>query len=291
MFVIAGVTGHVGSVAAKELLARKKPVKAIVRDAKKGEAWSKLGAQVAVGALEDSAFLTQALQGAEGFFALIPPRFDVPDFFAYQKKMADGIAAAVKAAGTPHVVLLSSVGADLDAGNGPIKGLHYLEAALRATKTTLTAVRAGYFQENVGNVLVPAKQDGIFPNLSGSADYPFPMIATKDIGRLVAECLLNKPARSENVDLHGPSYSIRQAAQLLGKALGKELKIVDVLAAARVDALKRAGFNESLAKTFAEMYEGFEKGIIRPKGDRLVQGKTELAEVIAALTGSVKAAA
>jgi hypothetical protein len=39
MYVIAGVTEHVGSVAAKELLAKKKPVKVIVRDA-----WSKQGA-------------------------------------------------------------------------------------------------------------------------------------------------------------------------------------------------------------------------------------------------------
>ena len=44
MYVIAGVTEHVGSVAAKELLAKKKPVKVIVRDAKKGEIWSKQGA-------------------------------------------------------------------------------------------------------------------------------------------------------------------------------------------------------------------------------------------------------
>jgi hypothetical protein len=39
-----GVTEHVGSVAAKELLAKKKPVKVIVRDATKGETWSKQGA-------------------------------------------------------------------------------------------------------------------------------------------------------------------------------------------------------------------------------------------------------
>ena len=85
MYVIAGVTGHVGSAAAKELLAKKKPLMVIVRDAKKGEAWSKQGAQVAVGSLEDSAFLTQALNGADGFFVLTPPRFDVTDFFAYQE--------------------------------------------------------------------------------------------------------------------------------------------------------------------------------------------------------------
>lgn len=284
MLVIAGVTGHVGSVAAKELLAKKKPVKVIVRDAQKGEAWKKLGAEVAVGTLEDGSFLTKALQGAQGFFTLVPPKFDAPDFFAYQKKVSDVIAQAVAAAGVPHVVMLSSVGADLEKGTGPIKGLHYLEEALRKTKTTLTAIRAGYFQENVGNVLGAAKQMGIFPNLGGPADYAFPMIATKDIGRLVAESLLKKPAQSEIVDLHGPSYSTRQAAELLGQALGKPLKIVDVPAAGRVDALKQAGFNDDIARTFAEMYEGFEKGIIRPKGDRLVQGKTELKETIAALT-------
>ena len=284
MFIIAGATGHVGSVAAKELLAKKKPVTVIVRDAKKGEAWEKLGARTAVGSLEDAAFLADTLKGAEAFFALVPPRFDVTDFFAYQRKVADSIAGAVAKAGTPHVVLLSSVGADLEAGNGPIKGLHYLENALGRTKTTLTAIRAGYFQENVGNMIAPAKHLGIFPNFSGNADHPFPMIATKDIGLLAAECLLRKPAKSERVDLHGPSYSIRQAAQLLGKALGKELKIVDVPPAGRVDALMQAGFNDNIARTFAEMYDGFEKGIIVPKGDRFVQGKTELAEVVAALT-------
>ena len=284
MFVIAGVTGHVGSVAAKELLAKKKPVKVIVRDAAKGAAWSKLGAQVVVGSLEDAAFLTFALKGADGFFALIPPRFDVADFYAYQTKVADSIAGAVQASGVRHVVILSSVGADLSSGNGPIRGLHYLEEALGKTKATISAVRAGYFQENVGNVLGVAKQAGVFPNLSASADFAFPMVATLDIGRQVAECLLKKPAKSEIVDLHGPSYSIRQAAQLLGKALGKELKIVDVPAAGRVAALKQAGFNDDIAKTFAEMYEGFDKGLMRPKGDRLVQGKTTLDETIAALT-------
>jgi uncharacterized protein YbjT (DUF2867 family) len=286
MFVISGVTGHVGAVAAQELLDRKKAVKVLVRDAAKGASWAKKGAQIAVGSLDDVAFLSGALKGAEGFFALLPPNFAVPDLFASQKKTSDAIAAAVKASGVPHVALLSSVGADLAAGTGPIKGLHYLENALRATGTTLTAIRAGYFQENVANSLTPARQAGIFPNFMASADYPVPMIATKDIGRLAAESLLKKPANSENVDLHGPAYSVRQTAQLVGKALGKELKVVDIPAAGHVDALVKAGFPKNIAESFAEMYAGFATGRIKPCGDRLVQGKTELAEVVAALTGA-----
>lgn len=286
MFVISGVTGHVGSVAAQELLAQKKAVKVLVRDAAKGAVWSQKGASVAVGSLDDAAFLGAALKGAEGFFTLLPPNFAVADFYAAQCKTADAIAAGVKAAGVPHVVLLSSVGADLPSGTGPIKGLHYLENALRATGTVLTAIRPGYFQENLANSLAPARQGGIFPNLMASADYPVPMIATKDIGRLAAQSLLSTPAKSEVVDLHGPAYTVRQAAQLLGRALGKELKVVDVPAAQHVDALMKAGFSRNIAESFAEMYDGFAKGRMKPCGDRLVHGKTELTEVIAALTGA-----
>lgn len=277
MFVIAGVTGHVGSVCAEALLAKKKPVKVLVRDAKKGESWAKKGAQVAVGTLDDEKLLAQALKGADGFFVLLPPNFAAQDFYGAQRQTADHIAAAVKASGVKHVVMLSSVGADLAEGNGPIRGLHYLE-----TGTQLSAIRAGYFQENVGNSVAPAKQAGIFPNFMASADYPVPMIATKDIGALAAELLLGGP-KTEIVDLHGPAYSIRQVAELLGRQLGKTLKIVDIPPAGHVEAMTKGGVPEHVAKVFAEMYAGFAQGIIRPKGDRLAQGKTELAEVIASL--------
>jgi uncharacterized protein YbjT (DUF2867 family) len=182
------------------------------------------------------------------------------------------------------VVLLSSIGADLSEGTGPIKGLHYLEEALRAAGVKLTAVRAGYFQENVGNVLPAAKGMGIFPNFVPSADYPMAMIATKDIGVLAAEALLAPPAKSEIVDLEGPAYSIRQVVEKLGAALGKQLQIIDIPAAGHVDAMMKAGMPKHVAESFAEMYGGFASGRIQTKGDRLVKGKTTLDEVIKALT-------
>ena len=280
MFVIAGVTGHVGSVVANELLAKKMPVKVIVRDLEKGAAWSKKGAQVAVGRLEDKGFLTETLKGADGFFTLLPPDFAAPDFYAAQRTTADAIASAVKASGVPHVVFLSSVGADLASGNGPVRGLHYLENALRAAGTTLSAIRAGYFQENTATSLAPARQAGIVPNFMPSADFPMPMIATRDIGMLAEQLLLEKPKKSENVDLQGPAYSARQVSEKLGAALGKPLKVVDIPQAGWVDAMKQGGIPEHVALVFAEMYAGLASGAIKPKGDRLVQGKTELDEVI-----------
>jgi len=284
MFVVAGVTGHVGQVVAKDLLAAGKKVKVIVRDAAKGAPWSKHGAEVAVGTLDDQAFLTNALRGAEGAFFLLPNSpFEPGDFFARQRKMADAIAGAVKEAKVPHVVMLSSVGADLPSGTGPIKGLHYFEEALRAAGTQLTAIRAGYFQENVGNAVAPAKAMGMFFNFAGSADYPMPMIATQDIGELAAQLLVDKPAKSESVDLHGPAYTVRQVAEKLGAALGKTLQVVDVPPAGHVAALVQAGFPQSSAEVFAEMYGAFASGKVAPRGDRLVQGKTPIDDVIRAV--------
>jgi uncharacterized protein YbjT (DUF2867 family) len=43
MFVITGITGNVGSEVARNLLAAGRPVRAVVRDLRKGEAWAKLG--------------------------------------------------------------------------------------------------------------------------------------------------------------------------------------------------------------------------------------------------------
>ena len=283
MFVVAGATGHVGSVVAQQLLDKKQRVKVIVRDPAKGAPWSKREAEVAVGSLDDESFLAGALRGAEGFFVLLPPDARPPDFYENQRRTSDAIAGAVQAAGVHHVVLLSSVGADLPSGTGPIKGLCYLENELRKTGTVLSAVRAGYFQENLAQVVPAARDKGIYPNFAGSADHPMPMIATKDIGMLATQLLMEKPQKSHVVDLHGPAYSVKQIAEKLGAALGKKLQIINIPEPEWVPAMTQAGMPRHLAEVFAEMYHAFGAGIIKPRGDRMVEGRTTIDEVVRTL--------
>lgn len=283
MYVIAGVTGHVGSVAAKELLDKDKKVKVLVRDRAKGAPWADRGAEVAVGELGDKAFLTGALHGAEGFYTLLPADFTVPDLFAYQRELADSIATAVQASKVPHVVVLSSLGADLAEGTGPIKGLHYLEDKLRATGTVLTAIRASYFQENLENGLGPARSAGIYPNFGSSAEVAIPMVATHDLGVVVAQALISPPSRSEAVDVVGPRYTTNQVVEKLGRALGKKVEVQNVPETGWAAAMVQAGFPEPIARSFAEMYGAFDKGRIQPHGDRTIQGKTEIDQVIRTL--------
>jgi uncharacterized protein YbjT (DUF2867 family) len=283
MYVVAGVSGNVGSVVADELLKQGKPVRVIVRDKAKGAPWAARGAAVAVASLDDTAALTAALQGATGFFTLIPPSVAQPDFLAYQRRVSDATASAVKASHVQHVVLLSSVGADLPDNTGPIKGLHYLENAVRATGAKVTALRAGYFQENLATGLGPAREHGVYYSLIGTPGYPFPRVATGDIGKAAAEALLTPPAKSQVIDIHGPSSSEMDLIEKLGKALGKPVQLVTVPPEGRVAALTQAGLPADLAALYAEMLAGFDKGAIVPRGDRLVQGTTTLEETIAKL--------
>jgi len=53
MYAIMGITGQIGGVVARTLLAAKQPVRAIVRDAIKGQAWSDRGCAVALATIED----------------------------------------------------------------------------------------------------------------------------------------------------------------------------------------------------------------------------------------------
>jgi uncharacterized protein YbjT (DUF2867 family) len=284
LFIIAGVSGHVGSAAAEVLLSKGQKIKVIVRDEKKGEKWAQRGAEVVIGNLEDQAFLTLVLKGAQGAFFLLPPNFASVDILGDQKKMGATIAAAVKSAQLPHVVALSSNGADLAEGTGPIKGLHHFEIALRASGAKVTTIRAAYFMENVAQGIGAAKEAGIYPNMLPSQDIVMPMVATKDIGRLVAESLMAGP-KTEIVDIHGPSYTVKQLAEKIGKALNKTINIVDIPQAGWLEALVNAGVPKPWAEQYVEMYLGMLSGKVIPKGERTVVGKTQIDEVISSLIG------
>lgn len=63
MFVVTGVTGRTGAVAAQALIDAGVAVRVVVRDRAKAARWAEQGAEVAVADLADSAALTRAFAG------------------------------------------------------------------------------------------------------------------------------------------------------------------------------------------------------------------------------------
>jgi uncharacterized protein YbjT (DUF2867 family) len=260
MYVVAGVTGHTGAAAAEELLRRGQPVRVLVRDAAKGARWKEKGAEVAVADLSDGAALGRALAGADGAYFLIPPQYGVDDLLAAQKPVVEAVARAVRESRVPHVVLLSSVGAQQPQGTGPVVTLHRAEKALREAARNLTILRAGYFLENWAPVLGEAKEKSVLPTFL-TPGRAVPMVATADIGVAAAQALLDPPSGVRLIELAGPrDLTPEDVAAALSRKLGREVKILPLPSEAAADALQAAGFPAGVARLFAEMYGAVNSG-------------------------------
>lgn len=274
-FVVCGATGRTGSVVANELRNRGHHVTAIVRDPSRAGALQARGVRIIHGSLEDSEVVATALRDADGFFVILPEDPFGADFHEPRRRMISALATAVRETTVPHTVLLSAVAASLPGGNGPARDLHELENALNDTGTVLTTLRASWLQENIGAAIPPATGAGIYPNFLPSADVAFPTIATRDVGRIAADALTDIP-REETIDVVGPAYSVRQMSQVLGRALGKVLRVVDIPPPAHVPTLVQAGLSPQFAEAVAELYACFASGRVRPQGDRQLAGTTTL---------------
>ena len=75
-------------------------------------------------------------------------------------------------------------------------------------------------------------------------------------------------------------YSIRDFAEKLGTALGATLRVVEIPAAAQVDALTQVGMSRSFAKAVAEMCACFAAGRVKPEGHRVLAGTTTLEQIL-----------
>jgi uncharacterized protein YbjT (DUF2867 family) len=279
MFTIFGATGNTGSIVARHLLAQGKQVRVVGRDPAKLAAF--VGAEAIVGDVTDAATVAKALAGAEGAYLMLPPDNANPDLVARNKQINKNYVAGLQ--GVKHVAVLSSVGAERSSGTGPIVTAHNLEVALGDAGQQATIIRAAYFMENILQNAHPMQHDGVLPVFGGGEGYPFPMVATKDIGETAADALLH-PGRDSYIELSsGPTdYSFNDAAKLAGEVLGKPVKTVIVPLEAVVPTLGQFGFSPSVAGLYREMVEAFGKGLGFEGKGRRVRGKTTLGEVLRA---------
>jgi uncharacterized protein YbjT (DUF2867 family) len=282
VFVIAGATGHTGSVVARELLAAGHKVRAIVRSADKARSLATLGAELFIGELSDVGLLTRALRGADGAFLLQPPPpHDSPDVRAFQDRVTQAEAAAVTESGIRHVVMLSSWGAERPAGTGLIVGLHVLEEALKKTRAIITILRAGAFTENLLNMLPAAQHQSVLPNFF-PPELKLASVATRDIAAVAVRSLLSPPAATEIVYVLGThEYSAVDQAAYLSKKLGKEVKLVNIPVSGVSGAIQQGGMGRSMANLLQEMYEGATKGLLGVEpGHRVEKGTMTLEQAL-----------
>jgi uncharacterized protein YbjT (DUF2867 family) len=270
MIVVMGASGNTGKVAAEALLARGEKVRVLGRDAGKLRSLAAAGADVVAGDAADPAFLARAFAGAEAAYTLIPPDARAPDFRAYQDRIGEATVTALRQAGVKRVAFLSSVGAELPSGTGPIVGLHAQEERLRQLGIDVLLLRPGYFFENLHANVPLIQHQGINGGAVGP-DVKMSMIATRDIGAAAGAALAARDFSGVQVrNLLGPrDLSMGEVTRILGARIGKpDLAYVQFPYEAFQGALEQAGLSKDLARLYVEMSRAFNDGIVKPVGGR-----------------------
>jgi uncharacterized protein YbjT (DUF2867 family) len=179
--------------------------------------------------------------------------------------LAQAAATAIQANRIPRVVNLSSVGAHLDSGVGPISGLHDVEMILNEAATHITHLRPGFFFENLLWQIEPIKKFGHI-SLPISGDRRYPMLATRDIGRVAAARLSSQGWIGHFVnELHGPiDMTFNEVAEILSQTLERKIEFVQCSREQMRKSLLENAMSENAADLLLEMYDAVESERLRP---------------------------
>lgn len=268
-YVVTGVTGRTGAIAARTLLAAGERVRVVIRNPAHSEGWARLGAEVAQADLTDAQALTRAFSGAQGAYLVSPPGYALEDIYRYVERAANAAALAASAARLPKLVLLSSVGADRASGIGVIANNRTMERRLGQLGIPVAFLRAAYFMENWSGMVDSVRNHGILPSFLAPLDRAIPMVSTLDIGRVAAETLRENWSGARAVALEGPEqYSPDDIARAFEQTLGRPVRAMIVEESSWRSVLAQGGrFSEAALAGFIEMTRSLNSGHITPDSD------------------------
>ena len=285
IFVVTGITGQVGGVVARTLLAAGKSVRAVVRSAEKGAVWAKQGCDITIADMGQANALVTAFSGAQAVFVLLPPVFAPAPGFPESKSVITALKTALTTARPDRVVALSTIGAQATRTN-LLTQLQMMEQSLGELPIPITFLRAAWFMENAAWDVESAMKDGIISSFLQPLDKPIPMVATADIGRVAAELLQQDWTGRRFIELEGPRrVSPNDIAATFSAILGRTVhaQIVPRDTWASLFASQGGGNFEPRI----QMLDGFNQGWICFEADerQTLKGSVPLESVLRDLVG------
>lgn len=283
MYAITGISGQVGGELARSLLDADRSVRAVVRNPAKGEAWAALGCDVALAEMANAAALTAAFAGASAVFILPPSEFDPEPGYPEARKVIDAVVAALTAAKPGKVLCLSTVGADAVHDN-LLSQRTMMEQALSALPLPVTFLRPGWFLENSAWDVASARERGVIASFLMPLDKTFPMVATKDVGRVAATLIQEEWSGTRVVELEGlRRVSPNDLAAAFASALGKPVRAEAVPPETWKALFRSQGMKNPRPRM--RMLDGFNEGWIdfTDRGANARKGSVSAEQVIAAL--------
>ncbi len=253
-YVITGSIGNISKPLAQALVNAGNNVTVITSKKENVLAIEAIGAAAAVGSIEDVDFLTKAFAGANAVYTMVPPKYDAANWKDYIENIGKNYAAAIKASGVKYMVNLSSIGAHMPDGCGPVTGLHRAENALNTlADVNIRHLRPAYFYANLLANLGMIKHSGIIGGNFG--EKPFALVHTADIAEVAIEELLNLNFTGHSIRyIAGDEKTGFEIAKTLGNAIGQpDLPWIVFTDEQSLQGMLQAGLPQEVAKNYTEM--------------------------------------
>jgi uncharacterized protein YbjT (DUF2867 family) len=260
-YVITGGAGHISSPLAQKLLDAGHEVTVIGRSAEKLQSLVSKGAKAAIGSVEDAAFVADTFAGADGVYAMIPPNFVTDNFRHYQNTVARNYTDAIIANGIKKVVVLSSIGAHMGNGAGPVDGLADFEDLLKKhSGIDVKFLRPSYFMLNLFAMIPLIKGMNIMGSNFG--EEKLILVHTDDIAEAAAEELLKLNFTGFSVRyIAGDEKTGAEIATALSNAIGKPgIPWVIFSDEQSLQGMKQAGLSETMAEAYTTMGRALREG-------------------------------
>jgi len=262
-YVITGGAGNISKPLAEKLLKAGHDVTVISRNAENIKPLVDPGAKPAIGSVTDTAFLIKTFTGADAVYTMVPPNYATNDMKASIGEVGKNYVEALKAANIKYVVNLSSVGAHLPDGVGPVSGLYRVEQAMNELKNTnIKHLRPTYFFANFLANVGMIKNMNIIGGNFGGADFKMLLADPADIAEVAFEELTNLNFTDHSFRYIGSDErSTDDIAKILGDAVGKpQLPWVTFTDEQAFGGMTQVGLPENIAKNYTEMGQAMQDG-------------------------------
>jgi len=217
MILVTGGTGGVGSELLRLLSKAGIATRALARHPQRAQALP--GITWIAGDLSKPETLTSAFEGARTLFLLT-------SYYEDMVELQHNAISAARAAGVTYVVKISAFAAS-DHSRAPVGRWHYqVEKELQESGLGWTILRPHHFMQNLLAQAEYVRTEGVVYSASGDGKIPY--VDGRDVAA-VAFVTLTQPGHlgKKYVVTGSEAISYRQAAEIIGAAIGKPVRFVD----------------------------------------------------------------
>lgn len=254
-YVILGSLGNISKPLSKKLINAGHTVTVVSSSPGRAEEIILMGAQAAIGSVEDVDFLIRTFLGADAVYTMVPPHSGAADWKRYIAGIGRNYAEAIRISRVKNIVNLSSIGAHMPDGCGPVSGLYQVEQSLdQLDGVNIRHLRPGFFYGNLLSNVMMAKNMGVIGGNFG-LNATMMLVHPDDIAE-VAFHELNDLSFSgkSNIYIVSDEKTTKEIATILGKAIERpELTWINFNDEDTFSGMIHAGLTEDIAINYVEM--------------------------------------